>query len=69
VVALEADGGTLRSRLEERRGHYMPASLLGSQLATLEPLERDEPGLTLDTTRPQELVIADALSAVRGRTR
>ena len=69
VIALEADPETLRSRLETRRGHYMPASLLESQLATLEPLERDESGVTLDTTRPQELLIADALSAVRSRTR
>ena len=69
VVALESNAETLRSRLETRRGHYMPASLLESQLATLEPLERDESGATLDTTRPQELVIADALSAARSRTR
>jgi gluconate kinase len=27
--------------------HYMPASLLPSQLATLEPLEPDEPGVEL----------------------
>jgi gluconokinase len=37
----------LRQRLESRRGHYMPATLLDSQLATLEPLGHDEPGLTL----------------------
>lgn len=38
---------TLRRRLESRRGHYLPASLLDSQLATLEQLEPDERGLTL----------------------
>ena len=65
VVALEATAGTLSSRLETRRGHYMPASLLESQLATLEPLEPDEPGITLDATRSAERVIADARSAVR----
>ncbi len=65
VVALEADAGMLRSRLERRRGHYMPASLLESQLATLEPLEGDERGVTLDTTRSEQLVVADALSALR----
>jgi gluconokinase len=43
-----ATAETLRERLERRRGHYMPASLLPSQLATLEPLEVDEPGFTID---------------------
>jgi gluconokinase len=38
---------TLAHRLAQRQGHYMPASLLDSQLATLEPLEDDEPGLLL----------------------
>ncbi|GAA4326537.1 gluconokinase [Klenkia terrae] len=34
----------LEQRLRERKGHYMPGSLLDSQLATLEPLADDEPG-------------------------
>jgi gluconokinase len=37
----------LLDRLEHRTGHYMPPSLLSSQLATLEPLEPDEPGSTV----------------------
>jgi gluconokinase len=37
----------LRERVTQRAGHYMPPSLLDSQLATLEPLEPDEPGLTI----------------------
>jgi gluconokinase len=37
----------LRDRVAQRTGHYMPASLLDSQLATLEPLEDDEPGATV----------------------
>lgn len=36
-VHIVAGRGVLRRRLEHRRGHYMPASLLESQLATLEP--------------------------------
>jgi gluconokinase len=35
-VYLKGDEALLRSRLEKRRGHYMPASLLASQIATLE---------------------------------
>ena len=34
----------IQDRMEHRPGHYMPPSLLPSQLATLEPLEPDEPG-------------------------
>lgn len=41
---LEASNSTLRARLEGRRDHYMPASLLPSQLEALQPLEDDEPG-------------------------
>lgn len=66
VIQLDADQATLRSRLEQRRGHYMPASLLESQLATLEPLEPDESGVILDATRSAPEVVARALAAVRG---
>jgi len=38
----------LARRMAGRPGHFMPASLLHSQLATLEPLEPDEHGVTLD---------------------
>jgi gluconokinase len=37
VVHLRADRSTLERRLRTRPGHFMPASLLDSQLATLEP--------------------------------
>ncbi|WP_018763896.1 gluconokinase [Arthrobacter sp. 135MFCol5.1] len=46
-IFLEADGTLLRERLTQRPGHFMPASLLDSQLETLEPLESDEAGLTI----------------------
>lgn len=36
-VYLTAPEAVIRARVEARRGHYMPASLLPSQLATLEP--------------------------------
>ena len=36
-VYLEGDEALIRSRLDQRRGHYMPPSLLKSQIATLEP--------------------------------
>ncbi|MGH6920830.1 MAG: gluconokinase, partial [Geminicoccaceae bacterium] len=35
-VHLKGDPALIRQRLAGRRGHYMPAALLDSQLATLE---------------------------------
>ena len=64
VVQLVGDRDLLASRLGGRRGHFMPGSLLGSQLETFEPLAPDEPGLVLDVTPPVEVIvqrIADAL--------
>lgn len=44
-------------RMHGRPGHYMPPSLLDSQLSILEPLQADESGLTLDITlAPSALV-------------
>ena len=48
VIHLAGDRALLASRLAARQGHYMPATLLPSQLATLEPPQPDENALTLD---------------------
>jgi gluconokinase len=56
-VHLAGPAELVRRRLARREGHYMPASLLDSQVATLEPLERDEVGVELDLRHtPAELV-------------
>lgn len=47
----------IESRMAARSGHFMPLSLLDSQFATLEPLEPDETGWTVDITPPVETVI------------
>jgi gluconokinase len=54
----------LRDRLENRRGHYMPASLLPSQLGTLEPLADDEPGVVVSAEGDPDEVLAEALEAL-----
>jgi gluconokinase len=51
-VLLDVPREELLRRLEARRNSFMPPSLLDSQLATLEPLEDDEAGMTIDGTRP-----------------
>jgi gluconokinase len=47
-VLLDAGHAELLRRLNRRSGHYMPASLLDSQLATLERPGADEAVFTLD---------------------
>jgi gluconokinase len=65
VVAAEE----LAARLDRRVGHYMPGSLLASQLALYEPLGEDEPGMTLDATAPPAEIAAAVLRAVSARER
>ncbi|MER8187859.1 gluconokinase [Kitasatospora sp. NPDC094015] len=45
---LALDRETARRRVAHRHGHFMPAALLDSQFAALDPLAPDEPGLTVD---------------------
>jgi gluconokinase len=63
-VELDVPPGELARRLQHRTGHYMPASLLASQLDTLEPLDADEPGLHVAADRPAEIVADDILAAL-----
>jgi len=63
-VDVEVDPATLQARLRHRTGHYMPASLLDSQLATLESLAPDEPGLTVSGAAPAVDVVAHVLAAI-----
>ncbi len=51
----------LTERLANREGHYMPASLLRSQLDTLEDLQPDEPGFQVCVEGGPDVVVAEAL--------
>ena len=54
-------------RQASRPGHFMPASLLASQFQTLEPLQADERGVTIDVDQNIDSVVESylALSASR----
>lgn len=54
----------LAERMRGRSGHFMPVSLLDSQLADLEPLEPDEHGLVADIADPPGVIVATALDAL-----
>lgn len=64
AIELAADPDTIRRRMTTRTGHFMPASLLDSQLAALEHLQVDERGVIIDTARPPAAVVAAALEAL-----
>ncbi|GLK67729.1 gluconokinase [Hansschlegelia plantiphila] len=63
-LALAAEPALIEARLASRTGHYMPASLLASQFAALEPLEDDEDGVAVDVGPPPEAIVRDALAAL-----
>ena len=56
---VDVDRDVLTDRLAHRKGHYMPPSLLDSQLATLERLGEDEPGDVIDGDGPLEQTVAE----------
>jgi gluconokinase len=59
LVYLHGDRELLAERMGHRPGHFMPASLLDSQLATLEPPADDEHAFSFDVAEPVD-AIADA---------
>jgi gluconokinase len=61
---VEADAALIKNRLEDRSGHYMSPSLLPSQLATLEPLQPDEPGVAVSVAGSPEEIVERALGAL-----
>jgi len=55
LILLDADSDELLRRLTHRAHHYMPPSLLGSQLDTLERPQPDELAITLDARQGVDL--------------
>jgi len=63
-VHLHGEEDLLHERMEARE-HFMPVSLLRSQIETLEPLEPDEAGIAIDVAAPVDEVGRQALTAFR----
>lgn len=59
-VHVQVPAEVARERVGRRPGHFMPAALVDSQLAALEPLARDENGIGVDGTLP----VAEQVAAV-----
>lgn len=60
----EIDQDTAKQRVASRKGHFMPASLVDSQFATLEPPKADENAVTLDGHLAVEKLVGQAAEFV-----
>lgn len=67
-VHLEAGFDVLRKRMDTR-DHFMPSSLLQSQLDTLEPLQGDEDGEVIDVDAPLHTVVESVVQRLKVRSR
>lgn len=65
-VHLTGSRVTLAKRMQTRKGHFMPASLLDSQLATLEPPGPDEGAITVSVEQPVAKVVDAVLRYLTG---
>lgn len=57
-VHLSGSPAVIARRQASRPDHFMPASLLDSQFATLEPLGADERGITIDVDQDIDAIVA-----------
>jgi gluconokinase len=58
-VHLDGSREVIARRQASRPGHFMPASLLDSQIATLEPLDPDEHGLVIDVDQSVDAIVQE----------
>ena len=64
-VHLNVPRDVLESRMAARLGHFMPVSMLDSQLDALEPLGSDEPGTTLEALDPPSALADRIIETLR----
>lgn len=53
-------------RVQSRMDHFMPASLMQSQYDTLQPLQPDERGITVDFTLPEGEIVTTLMAYLQG---
>lgn len=63
-VHLAGTKEVLLSRMAVRAGHFMPPSLLESQLAALEPPSLDEAAITVDIDQTPEAIVQEILGKI-----
>jgi len=65
-VFMKAERELLQHRMRERQDHFMPASLLETQLATLEVPTEDECCVTLDADKNLNRLVAEVSGIISG---
>ena len=63
-VLLDGERDTLLKRMNVRQDHYMPASLLDSQLADLERPRSDEPVYTVSIEQDVESIVEELIAVL-----
>jgi gluconokinase len=58
-LLLHGTPDVIRKRQASRPGHFMPASLLSSQFATLEMLAPDEAGIVIDVDQSVDAIVEE----------
>ncbi|OEU86247.1 gluconate kinase [Streptomyces abyssalis] len=64
-VHLTGDRSLIARRMEQRRDHFMPLTLLDSQFEALEPLQPDEAGAAVEVCADPDTVTRRAVEALR----
>jgi gluconokinase len=63
-ILLNGTPKLIAERLAHRGGHFMPPSLLNSQLAALEKPAADEQALVYDIANAPEQIVADIVARI-----
>nr|WP_139193921.1 gluconokinase [Pseudorhodobacter antarcticus] len=61
-VHLLGSKAVIAARMAARSGHFMPASLLDSQFAVLEPVLPDESAITVDIDQPMTTLLEEIVA-------
>ncbi|MCV7343978.1 gluconokinase [Mycolicibacterium rhodesiae] len=64
---LSGTAEVIARRQASRPGHFMPASLLASQFDTLEPLDADEDGISIDVDQSIDSIVDSYVNHAEGK--
>lgn len=65
LVLLHGPTDTLAARLTNRKGHFMPSSMLESQLSILEIPDDQEQSLQCDITDPIDQIVVQIINRIK----
>ena len=64
LVHLAGSPELIRTRIEQRAGHFMPATLLDSQLSALERPDSDENAIVVDVSPDPDAIVRQITAAL-----